>query len=214
MMMRMHGESGLGAAASFLGMWVVMMVAMMLPSLVPMMCRYRRAVGTTAESRLGLLTLLVGVGYFLVWTVFGLIAFPVSVAMTALEMQLPSSSSAVAIAVGVVVVIAGALQFTSWKAHHLNCCREAPGSGRTLPADAAAAWHHGVRLGLHCCYCCTGATAILLVTGLMNLRTMGVVTAAVTAERLAPGGQRAARAIGAVVVATGACVIARAAGFG
>src|SRR5689334_6297762 len=43
--MRMPGQTWTGAAASFLGMWVVMMVAMMLPSLVPMLCRYRRAVG-------------------------------------------------------------------------------------------------------------------------------------------------------------------------
>ena len=40
--MRMPGQTWPGAAASFLGMWVVMMVAMMLPSLVPMLWRYRR----------------------------------------------------------------------------------------------------------------------------------------------------------------------------
>jgi predicted metal-binding membrane protein len=50
-------------------MWVVMMVAMMLPSLVPMLWRYRQAVGRTGETRLGRLTALVGVGYFFVWTV-------------------------------------------------------------------------------------------------------------------------------------------------
>jgi predicted metal-binding membrane protein len=46
--MRMPGQSWPGAAASFLGMWIVMMVAMMLPSLVPMLARYRQAVVTTA----------------------------------------------------------------------------------------------------------------------------------------------------------------------
>src|SRR5687767_15963162 len=69
--MRMPGQSWPGAAASFLGMWVVMMVAMMLPSLVPMLGRYRLAVGSPGETRLGRLTTLVGVGYFTVWTVFG-----------------------------------------------------------------------------------------------------------------------------------------------
>src|SRR5262245_64151527 len=75
--MRMPGQTWPVAAASFLGMWVVMMVAMMLPSLVPMLQRYRRAVGPRGETRLGPLTALVGAGYFFVWTVFGLAAFPV-----------------------------------------------------------------------------------------------------------------------------------------
>ena len=50
------------------------------------------------------------------------------------------------IATAVVVLIAGALQFTAWKARQLACCREVPGHGRTLPADAATAWRHGLRL--------------------------------------------------------------------
>src|SRR6516165_3153522 len=54
--MRMPGQTWLGAAASFLGMWVVMMVAMMLPSLVPMLQRYREAVARTNDTRLGRLT--------------------------------------------------------------------------------------------------------------------------------------------------------------
>src|SRR4029453_7254797 len=48
--MRMPGQTWPGVAATFLGMWVVMMVAMMLPSLVPMLQRYRQAVGRTAAS--------------------------------------------------------------------------------------------------------------------------------------------------------------------
>src|ERR1700704_292590 len=59
--MRMPGQSWPGAAASFFRMWVVMMVAMMLPSLVPMLWRYRKAVGRTDETRLGRLTALAAV---------------------------------------------------------------------------------------------------------------------------------------------------------
>src|ERR1700689_3181821 len=73
--MRMPGQTWSGAAASFLGMWLVMMVAMMLPSLVPMLSRYRQGVGSTGAARLGRLTLLVSVGYFSVWTVLGLAVF-------------------------------------------------------------------------------------------------------------------------------------------
>ena len=202
--MPMTGQTWPGAAASFLGMWVVMMVAMMLPSLVPMLWRYRQAVGSNGETRLGRLTALVGVGYFFVWAVFGMAAFPLGVAL----------ARAVPIAVGFVIIIAGFLQFTAWKARHLACCREAPGHGRTLRADAGTAWRHGLRLGLHCSSCSAGLMAILLVIGVMDLRAMAVVAAAITVERLAPAGERVARATGAVVVGAGLFLIARAAGLG
>jgi predicted metal-binding membrane protein len=212
--MRMPGQTWAGAAASFLGMWMVMMVAMMLPSLVPMLWRYREAVGSTGERRLWLLTALVGLGYFFVWLLFGAAVFPIGAALATIEMRQPALARAVPVAIGVIVLIAGSLQFTRWKAHHLACCREAPGPGRSLPADAGTAWRHGLRLGLHCIYCSAGATAILLVIGVMDLRVMAVVTAAITLERLAPAGERVARAIGAVMVATGLFLIARAAGLG
>ena len=211
--MRMPGQTWPGAAASFLGMWVVMMVAMMLPSLLPMLWRYRQAVGTTGNTRLGRLTALVGVGYFFVWTVFGMAAFPLGVALATIEMHQPALASAVPIAVGVVVVIAGCLQFTVWKARHLARCPEAPGPGRTLPAYGTA-WRHGLRLGLHCTRCNVGLMAILLVIGVMDLRAMAVVAAAITVERLAPAGERIARATGAVVVVAGLFLIMRAAGLG
>jgi predicted metal-binding membrane protein len=195
-------------------MWVVMMLAMMLPSLVPMLSRYRQAVGWPGETRLGPLTALVGVGYFVVWTVFGMAAFPLGVALAAIEMQQPALARAVPIAVGVVVLLAGFLQLTAWKARHLACCREAPGPGRTLPADTGTAWRHGLRLGLHCVSCCIGLMAILLAVGVMDLGAMAVVGVAITVERLAPAGERVARAIGAVVVWAGLFLIARAAGLG
>jgi predicted metal-binding membrane protein len=109
--MRMPGQTWPGTAASFLGMWIVMMVAMMLPSLVPMLWRYRQAVGSAGETRLGRLTALVGIGYFLVWTVFGIFAFVLGIALATVAMQLSALARVVPIAVGAVVVIAGALQF-------------------------------------------------------------------------------------------------------
>jgi predicted metal-binding membrane protein len=211
--MLMPGQAWAGAAASFLGMWIVMMVAMMLPSLVPMLWRYRQAVGRTGGTRLGRLTALVGAGYFFVWTVCGIALFPLGVALAAVEMQLAAPARAVPIAVGVVVLIAGALQFSAWKAHHLTCCREAPGRGRTLPPDAGTAWRHGLRLGIHCAHCCFGLMAILLGFGVMDLRAMAVVATAITVERLAPAGERVARVIGAVILGAGLLMIAQAAGL-
>jgi predicted metal-binding membrane protein len=212
--MRMPGQTWPLAALSFLGMWVVMMVAMMLPSLVPMLRRYRQAVARTGERRLGRLSVLVGVGYFFIWTAFGIAAYPLGVGLAAIEMQQPALARAVPIAVGVVVLIAGVFQLTAWKARHLTCCREAPGPGRTLPADAGTALRHGLRLGLHCSYCCLGLIALLLVIGVMDLGAMAVVSAAITAERLAASGERVARIIGASVVGAGLFLIARASGLG
>lgn len=210
--MRMPGQTWPGAAVTFLGMWVVMMVAMMLPALVPMLWRYRQAVGAAAQARLGRLTMQAGVAYFLVWAVLGAIVFPLGVALATAEMRLPTLALSVPLATGMVVVIAGALQFTEWKARHLACCRSAPEHGRTLPADAGTAWRHGLHLGLHCSYCCANLTAILLVSGVMELRAMAVVAATIALERLAPDGECVARVSGAVMVGLGLLMMLRALG--
>jgi predicted metal-binding membrane protein len=205
--MRMPGQTWLGAAASFFAMWVVMMAAMMLPSLVPVLWRYRQAVGTAGTAHLGGLTALVGAGYFSIWAVFGLAAFPLGVALAGVALRLPAVARAVPTAVGALVLIAGLLQFTAWKARQLDCCRATPGRGGGLQADAVTAWRYGMRLGLHCCCCCCGLTVSLLVIGVMDLRAMAVTTAAVNVERVA--GERGARAIGAAVMAAGLVLIAR-----
>jgi predicted metal-binding membrane protein len=71
-----------------------------------------------------------------------------------------------------------------------------------------------VRLGLDCSPCCANLMVILLVIGVMDLRAMALVTAAITAERLAPAGERVARAIGALTIGAGAILVARASGLG
>jgi predicted metal-binding membrane protein len=210
--MPMPGQTWPGAAASFVGMWVVMMMTMMLPSLVPMLSRYRVAVGRTGETRLGRLTALVSVGYFFVWTVLGVAAYPLGVVLATAAMQQPALARAAPVAVGGIVLIAGALQFTAWKARQLAVCRGTIGCGITVPLDARAAWRHGLRLGRNCCCCCVGPTAILLGLGVMDLRVMTAVAGAITVERLAPAGARVARVIGAVMVGAGLFLIARAAG--
>jgi predicted metal-binding membrane protein len=207
--MRMPGQSWPGAAASFLGMWVAMMASMMLPSLTPMLWRYRVDVATINETRLARLTALISLGYFFVWVVLGMAVFAVGATLAALEMKLPVVARAVPMSVGGVVIFAGTLQFTTWKAHQLALCRMAPMCGRTFSADSAA-WRHGLRLGLRCSGCCAGLTAALLVVGVMNLPAMTVVTAAITLERLAPAGERIARAIGVVILGIGVFLIAHA----
>ncbi|MFZ0340584.1 MAG: DUF2182 domain-containing protein [Terracidiphilus sp.] len=211
--MRLPGQTWIEASASFLTMWIVMMAAMMLPSLAPMLWRYRQAIDCTGELRLERLTLLAGLGYFLVWTLFGLAIFPLGVMLATTEMDHSELARAVPVAIGVVILIAGAVQFTSWKAHHLACCRGTPERGQELRADERTAWRQGVSFGMHCGLSCANLTAILLVVGIMDLRIMIAVTAAITAERLAPSGQRVAQAIGAVGLVAGLFVITRAAGL-
>jgi len=207
--MKMPGQTWAVAAISFLAMWIAMMVAMMLPSFVPMLRRYRLNIDTTNQRRIGWLTALVTVGYFFIWTLFGLIAFPLGVALAMIETQQPEIAKAVPIVVGVVVLIAGLFQFTSWKMRHLSCYLNAHGND-TLNANAGSAWRHGLRLGFHCVYCCANLMAILLVIGVMDLRAMAVVAVAITIERLLPDGGRVAQITGAGIVATGLYMIVRA----
>ena len=212
--MRMPGESWFTAAVAFLSMWNVMMVAMMLPSLVPTLWRYREVVGSSGAARAGWLSALVGAGYFAVWSFAGTAVFPLGVVLASFAMEQPGVARFVPIAAGVVVVIAGALQFTAWKARHLACCRAAAEHGGVTPANAGGAWRYGLRLGVHCVQCCAGPMVILVAVGLMDLGAMILIAVAVTAERLAPGGERVARAVGIASVATGLVMIARATALG
>jgi predicted metal-binding membrane protein len=181
------------------------MMAMMLPSLVPLLWRYGLKRGALA-----------GAGYFLVWTVLGGLVFAGGAALAQAALQMPALARAVPVSMAITVLLAGAFQFTAWKARHLAYCRPAPRAASalaagelTLSASAGAAWRYGVSLGLHCSRACAGLTAILLVIGVMDLRAMALVAAAITAERLAPAGERVAWAVGAVSLATGVYLMVR-----
>lgn len=208
----MPGQTWAGAAASFLGMWTVMMVAMMLPSLLPALWRYHQALGCVRGTRPARETALVAAGYFAAWSLVGSSAFALGVVPETVGMP-PWTSGLVPGAAGALVLAAGALQFSAWKARHLSFCRETPRGGDALPADPGAAWRHGLHLGLHCCCSCAGPTAILLVVGVMDLRAMAAIGAAVTLERIAPRGERMARLVGSFAVAVGLLWIARATGL-
>jgi predicted metal-binding membrane protein len=208
--MRMPDQTWLGAGASFLGMWTMMMVAMMLPSLVPVLWRYRQALREAEGEPMGRLTVLAGAAYFLVWAGQGAVVFPLGVAVAAAAMRWPAIARAVPLGTGLVVLAAGILQVSPWKARHLACCRGLRPPRPRTRGRWSAAWKHGLRLGVHCGACCVGLTAVLLVEGAMDLRVMAAVTVGVTAERLAPVRARLARAIGAILAAGGLFLIVRA----
>jgi len=209
--MRMPGQGWLGAAATFMGIWVVMMVAMMLPSLVPMLSGYRRSIRAAGETRLAVITTVASAGYFFVWAVFGAITYSVGVGLAAAEMSLPVLAQSVPIAIGVVLLLSGFIQFSAWKSRELTHCRNAPNREPESP-DARSAWRHGLRLGVHCSLCCCGLMMVLLVTGVMSLGAMALVAAAITAERFAPWPERTARFTGALVIVAGVVMLTRALG--
>lgn len=208
--MPLCGQTWLGAAASFLGMWIVMMMAMMLPSIAPMLWRYRQAVDRAGASWPNGLAMMAGVGYFSVWAAFGITVFVLDAALRSAEPRLPALTRVAPIATDEIVLIAGLLQFTAWKARSLACCRHMPRHDPTRCPTVGAAWRHGLRLGRHCSECCAGLTAVLLAIGAMDWRVMLGVSAAITAERWMPNGTRVARVIGVGLIALG---VALAIGF-
>ncbi|HJS90949.1 MAG TPA: DUF2182 domain-containing protein [Steroidobacteraceae bacterium] len=217
--MPMCGQSWIGAAASFLGMWTVMMAAMMLPSLLPRLWRYRRAISLAGERRAAILTAIAGGAYLLVWALLGVVVFPLGATVMAIIARHPDMTRAVPATVAALVLASGALQLSRWKARHLAHCRESCSlqvleRGHNFAASLLRAWLRGLRLGLHCAQCCAGLTTALLVTGMMDLPAMIAVTAAITLERLAPAGERVARAIGLMVLGGGLLLSLRAAGLG
>lgn len=206
----MCGQAWFEAAACFLGMWLAMTVAMMSPSLLPRLWRYREALDRSGAVHADALTALAGSAYFAVWTAFGLGVFAGGAALVQGLLQHPLLARSVPFAAGVVVLTAGWLQCSPRKARLLADCHAIPECAGA--ARAAAAWHHGLRLGLHCARCCANLTAILLVAGVMNSSAMVVATIAISAERLAADGERIARWSGAAAVVAGAFLIAHAIG--
>ncbi|HSP15390.1 MAG TPA: DUF2182 domain-containing protein [Thermoanaerobaculia bacterium] len=190
--MRMPGQSWPGAALSFTVMWIVMMIAMMIPSLVPSLSAFHR------------FRFAVALGYFLVWAACGAIAYPIGVAWAIALMRSPSLARVVPIEAGVAVLLAGSVQFSRWKGRQLECCT---GVSDANASTETAAFRDGIVLGSRCVLCCAGFLTVLFVAGVMDLRAMAAVTAAITIERLASNPQRVARAFGVLVMAAGGLLI-------
>ena len=119
-----------GAAAAFVAMWIAMMVPMMLPAVGPVLWRDRDRMAMAGVRHPGVLSAIAGVGYFLVWAIVGAAAFPVGAISATALMHEPALARAAPLMVGVTVTMAGAIQLTSWKAHHLAQCRRHSPSGR------------------------------------------------------------------------------------
>lgn len=193
------GGSWAAAIGAFLGMWAMMTLAMMLPSLTPVLWRLRENAAEAGDVRPGLFAALAGLAYLLVWTALGLAVFVGGALLLEAALGWPLLARSVPLAAGFVVIAAGLFQISRWKLVLLGHCRMA--SSRRVGAVAAIG--QGLWLGLSCCASCAGLTVLLLVGGVMDLRTMAVVALAISAERLALAGQRVAPAVGAIMLGAG-----------
>lgn len=205
------GQSWFETAACFLGMWLVMMIAMMLPSLTPVLWRYRETASAAGATRPGARAGLAAASYFAVWTSFGLLTFLLGASLAQAALQFPSLGRLGPLAGALVILIAGLVQTSRWKACLLADCHLAPRASQTHP-DVITTVGAGASLGLRCCLSCIGPMAALTVGGLMDLRLMAAVTVAITAERLLPAETRITDAIGVVMVAAGPLLLVRALG--
>ena len=189
-------ETWAGSAGRFVAMWVVMMVAMMLPPLVPVLSGFR-------PIRLAAFA---GAGYFAVWALFGAIVYALGGTIAHAELARPAVARLVPLAAGAVLLVAGAVQLPAWKGRQLVACRTCHTPERRT---ASATLLHGIRLGVNCSLCCLGLMAVLLVRGTMNIAVVAAVAVAIAVERLGSRPEILARAIGVAVMATGVVALGR-----
>ena len=178
----------LGGLGWYLGIWVTMMAAMMLPSTAPA-ARHVARLARRAP------TLLFAAGYLAVWTGYGLLAYGVFRLVTSLDLGWLAWNRGGPYAAGTVVVAAGLYELTPSKRLSLRRCRSAP--------HGWSAFRSGLAHGLDCVGCSGALMAVLLVLGAMSLFWMAVVAVAIFAEKVVPRGPRLAPAFAVALVALG-----------
>jgi predicted metal-binding membrane protein len=202
--MRAPGQSWIATGAAFEGMWGVMMLAMMLPSMWPSIRLFRRVALAHGESGVNWLSLVMVSGYFLVWLAFGILAYGAGEALYTAAMSFPAVERAIPVAAAASLVIAGLYQLTPWKTECLMHCRDPlhfvthrPGGG----------WREAVRLGVaqgeYCVACCWGLMLMQLVLGMASLPLMIGIAIVIAAEKLLPQPNIVAQGIGLVAITIG-----------
>lgn len=197
-------------AAVFLGMWATMMVAMMFPTIAPIVLLHRLVVRRRGHGIAP--TVAFGGGYLLVWTATGVVPLVVLVAFR----HVSGDATWVARAGGAVLVLAGAYQFTRWKDACLRACRTPLTFLAThdFGSGLRGALRAGVAHGLFCLGCCWALMAVLFVVGLMNLAWMAVIAVIFLAEKNWRHGVLLTKLVGTAVVLAGIAVLAHPAYLG
>ena len=182
------------SAAQFLTtllMWSVMMIGMMTPSVAPMILIYAR-VARQASTRgtpfapAGWF----GLGYFLAWTGFALLATMLQWALEWALLLSPMTAQVGPTLGGALLIAAGSYQWTPLKAACLSHCQspfafiQRHGGFRGGRGASACL---GFRHGTYCIGCCWALMVLLFVAGVMNLLWIAAIGAMVLAEKLIPG---------------------------
>lgn len=198
------GRGAMGAATgtmgldplTFVGMWTVMMAAMMLPATAPVASLYARTVTVHRTPRMIAFT----AGYVLVWAAAGLPAYALAAGAARAANAHVATGTAVAAAV---FAINGVYQFTPLKNRCLATCRSPIGlllryaSYRGPYRDGRAGAHHGA----FCLGCCWSLMLLFAAFGVMNVWAMVGLAAVVAVEKLAPKGPLIGRLFGIASIA-------------
>lgn len=195
------------AVPSFLGMWAAMMVAMMSPTVAPVALAHRGAAGQ--GRRRAVSTAAFVVGFLLVWTATGIVAFGAYRLILEIPVDAADSRWLPAVA-GAVLVGVGALQLTPWKMHCLEACRRpvAAAGGTDATAGGAASFGTGLVHGWRCLGCCWALMVVLLVVGVMNLAWMVAIAVIFLLDKHWSRAVGLTRLVGAFFIVLGLAVIA------
>jgi predicted metal-binding membrane protein len=203
------GMEGFASILSFLAftiMWLVMMVAMMLPSSYPTLLLHRTVYRKRNPAAFGG-TFLFALGYFLVWTASGTFFYFAYVLIGSVRGHIAGSELAVLRVAGLALIVSGLYQCSWMKRACLRHCQN--------PLHFIMEhWHDGrigaVRMGaahgVYCFGCCWGLMVILFVMGVMHLGWMAALGALILIEKVLPSGKWIPSAIGAVFVVVGGVV--------
>jgi predicted metal-binding membrane protein len=185
--------------AAFVGGWVAMMGAMMLPAILPVVKIYRRAAGRGHAAP----TPVFVAGYLLVWSAIGI---PAYFAWRALEEPIANATPWAGRLAGAVFLAAAVYQVSPLKSVCLKHCRSPMSFFLRLrhdlrrPIGAATA---GATHGLVCLGCCWTLMAILVALGTMQLTWMIALATLIFVEKVTPVGERIAQIVAAAFVVVG-----------
>lgn len=189
-------------------MWVVMMVAMMLPSALPMILIYRRVVATRSPTPNRLAAIFV-VGYLGVWTGYSLAATLGQWSLHAGALATPSAILTSPWSAGALLIAAGVYQWTVAKRACLAGCASPLQFLLQYWRDGKrGAFSMGVFHGAYCVGCCWLLMALLFVYGVMNLVWIAALTLYVLCEKLVPPNRWLARTTGVVLIGWGVAMLA------
>ena len=196
--------TGLGTLGWFLGVWIAMMAAMMLPSALPAVALYARL----ARDRTPLAPLLFSSGYLAVWAAAGILAFALATGGSYLGLGVLAWDGAGRWLAGLALVGAAAYQLTPLKEACLTRCRAPLGLllGSWRPGRLGG-FRLGLASGAWCAGCCWALMASLFALGVMSVAWTALVAALVTLEKLLPWRRVATGATSALLLALGLLVL-------